>query len=113
MDVSREGETNQWRQLTTGPASDLSPCWSPDGTEIAFVSGSAGIYKVDLSSLKETRLTGGPGDGYATWSPDGKKLGFDMEDDALYVMNADGSNTIPVFEAAGVSASAPDWHPDP
>lgn len=121
MDVSREGETNQWRQLTTGPASDLSPSWSPDGTEIAFVSGSAGIYKVDVSSLKKTRLTGGPGYGYPTWSPDGKKIAFkrdaeiafETEDDALYVMNADGSNTIPIFVASGVSASAPDWQPLP
>src|SRR5262245_29156961 len=34
--VSADGKT--LRQLTTSPAQDFSPCWSPAGNRLAFVS---------------------------------------------------------------------------
>src|SRR5829696_3720441 len=63
MNVSPEGDTSELQQITDHPLMEGEPSWSPDGTEIAFYSnraGRQGIYKVDVNSLKETRLTHSP-----------------------------------------------------
>ncbi len=48
------------RQITTSPAYDTAPVWSPDGKSIAFASdrkGSADVYMVDATGGTPTRLT--------------------------------------------------------
>jgi Tol biopolymer transport system component len=68
------------RPLTTGNFSDSSPRWSPDGTQIAYISdrdGSPQIYRRWMDSgetAKLTSLTSSP-EGIA-WSPDGKWISF-------------------------------------
>ena len=50
----------QARQLTTNPAHDYMPVWSPDGSKIAFASnreGSMDIYIVDAQGGVPKRLT--------------------------------------------------------
>jgi Tol biopolymer transport system component len=106
MNVSREDDKHQSRKLTNDPAAGLS--WSPDGSEIAFVragSYSTQIYKINVNNLKATRLAGGI---WPTWSPDGEKIAF-VGTDGINVMDADGSNVTPVFDAAGVTVSEPVW----
>ena len=47
-------------QLTNHIDRDLEPCWSPDGTKIAFYSyrdGDAEIYVIDANGANPTRLT--------------------------------------------------------
>ena len=90
MDVFPEGATSRPRLLIDddpGTTSDgyeamgaTEPSWSPDGTEIAFVGGQD-IYKFDVNTLEETRLTtwGGAGSGTSvenspTWAPDGERI---------------------------------------
>ncbi len=54
---SQGGKANQ---LTTNPAYDTKPIWSPDGSKIAFVSdrlGSKDIYIVNSIGGEPTRLT--------------------------------------------------------
>jgi Tol biopolymer transport system component len=56
--VSADGKT--LRQLTTSPAQDFSPCWSPAGNRLAFVStrsGSAQIWTIDLAGGEARQLT--------------------------------------------------------
>jgi len=68
------------RQLTSSPAADLNPRWSPDGKTIAFISSRSGSPQVWLigvdggEALQLTRLsTGASG---VIWSPTGTQLAF-------------------------------------
>lgn len=111
MNVSREDDTHQSTKLTNDPVAGLS--WSPDGREIAFVHSRdyvSEIYKIDVNSMKKTRLARGA---WPTWSPEGDKIAFVGKGGAIYVMDADGSNPTTVFDAAGVSVSEPVWQPLP
>jgi len=71
------------RRLTSGPAKDQWPRWSPDGSQIAYFSNSRGnddIYIVDVRTSKSrpvTRHRGG--DFFHNWSPDGRSLVFCSE----------------------------------
>jgi Tol biopolymer transport system component len=109
MDVFREGDAHTLQKLTDDFVTSAS--WSPDGSEIAFVrsdSSSTQIYKIDVNSLEETRLAEGI---WPTWSPDGEKLAFVGEGGSIYLMDADGSNPTPIFDAAWVQVSELVWQP--
>ncbi|MCP4429313.1 MAG: translocation protein TolB, partial [Chloroflexi bacterium] len=62
------------RQLTFHPASDSEPVWSPDGSQIAFVSmrdGNWEIYTINADGSELTRVTNTPGDETEpAWRPD-------------------------------------------
>ncbi len=68
------------RQLTTDPADDVLPAWSPDGRRIAFVStrdGNPEIYVMDSDGRNQRRLTFNPtGDWRPAWLPDSRHLVF-------------------------------------
>ena len=68
------------RRLTSNPASDTTPRWSPDGKAIAFIStrsGSPQVWTIDPhggEAVQLTRLsTGATG---IVWSPTGRQLAF-------------------------------------
>lgn len=69
------------------------------------------IYTIKRDGSGLRRLT--HLDGNATdpdWSPDGTRIVFWLEDQALYVMNADGSHLHQVTAPGGVAAFTPDGH---
>jgi dipeptidyl aminopeptidase/acylaminoacyl peptidase len=68
-------------QFTYGDQSDSQPCWSPDGTQIAFLSNRgdkekpAQIYLISTTGGEAYPLTRIEGTiGSLSWSPDGKTL---------------------------------------
>lgn len=70
------------RPLTTGNYNDTSPRWSPDGSQLAYLSnreGSTQIYRRWMDTgqtAKLTNVTQAPAN--LAWSPDGKTIAFTM-----------------------------------
>jgi Tol biopolymer transport system component len=130
MDVSPEGATGRPRLLTPDYLQQAEgPSWSPDSSEIAFSGNRSGyhapgkgytaIFKIDVNSLEETRLTKGSfEDGYdtsPTWSPHGEKIAYvreGAETSAIYVVGSDGSDSILVRKFPPYTLY-PDWRPLP
>lgn len=105
--------SGQVRQLTKGDSYEHSIDWSPKGDEIVFVSErepdadlfyNDDLYAVRVSDGSIRRLTATEGgEFYPRWSPDGMKILYgatkrgltdretNMEDEHIWVMNADGS----------------------
>src|ERR1043166_6896614 len=74
-------EKGDWRDLTkTTAVHEQEPVWSPDGTQLAWLSDASGEYQImigDQSGLGKPRAVPLPAAGFysnLTWSPDGKQL---------------------------------------
>jgi Tol biopolymer transport system component len=86
------------------------PVWSPDGTQIAFVSGGrVFVINSDGSGRRQVSPDAPTADDAPTWSPDGTRLVF-TRGGVLQVINTDGTG----LSSLGNSdpASEPDWSPD-
>jgi dipeptidyl aminopeptidase/acylaminoacyl peptidase len=72
------------RQFSRGDQQDTQPKWSPDGTEIAFISNrgdekQAQVYIIPFYGGEARQLTNVKGTiGDFDWSPDGKQLVFTL-----------------------------------
>ncbi len=109
-------------RLTSDPASDDVPEWSPDGATIAFQSTRSGdydIYTVPAAGGAVTRLTSWPGDqGQPCYSPDGNNICFTWrlvpyEDEDVCIMPASGGGSYINFtNDPGHYDGLPDWSPD-
>ncbi|MFB0536693.1 MAG: tetratricopeptide repeat protein [Anaerolineae bacterium] len=104
--IMAENGTNPTR-LTTD-ASDNAPAWSPDGSQVAFMSSRDGnweIYVVNLANPEPRRLTTNPAnDGLPAWSPDGQRIAFLSDRGgiwAIHLMNADGSDQHQLVPTGG------------
>ncbi|HEV3219137.1 MAG TPA: S9 family peptidase [Candidatus Acidoferrales bacterium] len=121
------------RQLTDGVAHEHSIDWSPDGSEILFISDPSpnadqffnyDVFAVKVSDGSIRRITATENAEYfPKWSPDGKMIAFlattrgltdretTMEDTHVWVMNADGSNRHE-FVTMDARQGPPQWAPD-
>jgi TolB protein len=77
----------------------MSPAWSPDGSQLAYVSferGHASVFIQSLATSQRRVLADFPGSNSApAWSPDGKQLAMVLTRDGnsqIYLVRNDGSN---------------------
>jgi Tol biopolymer transport system component len=130
MDASPAGATGRARQLTPDYLQGVrEPYWSPDGSEIAFAGLHVGyhapgkaynaIFKIDVNSFEETRLTKGSDTEHSpTWSPDGENIAYIRDVTkpdymaSIYVVASNGSAPTLVRNLPA-SADVVDWRPQP
>jgi parallel beta-helix repeat protein len=113
------------QNLTNHPAADFDPIWSPDGGRIAFVSDRDGnpeifVMDADGQNVQQLTHTEGIANLHPTWSSDSTKIAFargqmieggQIVDLEIFVMNADGSDSINITNHAA-NDDRPAWSPD-
>lgn len=109
--------SKQLRQITNAPSINTAPCYSPDGSRIAFESDRGGtqqIYVMGADGSNQQRISFGNGR-YSTpvWSPDGKYIAFTKQAEGKFgigVMAPDGSGERILTE--GFHNEGPTWSPN-
>jgi eukaryotic-like serine/threonine-protein kinase len=108
-------------QLTYPPTPATLPSWSPDGTQIAYISLQPGKpWKVYLVSAQggspEELLPENEGEVDATWSPDGSHLAFGrisaMNPDAIDIQLVDMKTRQVTTFPGSKGLFSPRWSPD-
>ncbi len=104
-------------RLTDDPANDALPAYSPDGTQLAFISARNGIEQVwvmnaDGSAARQLTFDPLMKGQVPDWSPDGTRIAYAAGDPSdIWVMNADGTDAHPVI-ATAADELGPVWSPD-
>ena len=112
-------ETGDQRRLTTDPAWDMQPTFSPSNDRVAFVSdreGGQSIYVLPTSGGAETeRLTDDTSeDTYPAWSPDGSRIAFVSNREGtqdLFAVDVESGEITALTSGAGDDLY-PTWSPD-
>jgi Tol biopolymer transport system component len=114
----------------TSSGQNRNPQWSPDGSEILFVSdrctsqapfcgGGDSVFLMNADGSNQQNLTQAPiFDADPAWSPDGAKIAFvrDLggQNFNVFTANADGTNQVQLtFGSAPSRNSFPDWGTQP
>lgn len=104
-------------RLTRSPGIDVSPAWSPDGAQVAFVSERSGgpqIYAMNADGSGARRVTfSGAHNTDPAWSPLGDRIAFVGRDGGfnVFTVGADGSGMDRITQGQGDNED-PCWSPD-
>jgi Tol biopolymer transport system component len=122
--VKQIGESNMPVRLTTDPATDFDPAWSPDGRTIAFErwqGSNAAIRLIPAAGGPERKLTEIAGHSYLSWTPDAKWLAFSERESrpegtsSIWAINVDTLErrrlTTFAAQSAGVQSVLGDINP--
>ena len=84
-------------QLTSGPENDADPAWSPDGSQLAYVSNRGGDYQLwalDLAGRAKRQVTTAAGEATTPiWEPSGENI--------IFVQSSPGQLTLCTVPASG------------
>ena len=106
--------------LTNNPASDETPCWSPDGSQIAFTSNRSGNYQIwimNSNGSNQHQLYSSSSQDSDAWSPDGTKIAYSSEgtggseNNWLCVIPATGGTPLQLVNDSDNNYH-PTWSPD-
>ncbi len=116
--VVADSDGDNEQALLTSREPIMSPAWSPDGRQIAYVSFEkrrAMVYVQSLTSSKRTLIADFPGSNSApAWSPDGKQIAMVLtrdEDSQIYLANTDGKHLRRITYSDGIDTE-PSFSPD-
>ncbi|MCI0537327.1 MAG: TolB family protein [Verrucomicrobiales bacterium] len=108
------GDGSNLKQLTKTREDESSPCWSPDGRSICYVSSMTGVPSLYVipsegGSAAKLRTAGAGRVSEPDWSPDGKYIVFTAmrREFAICVVPSAGGDSITL--AAGED---PSWAPN-
>lgn len=106
------------QSLVNSPEPLLSPSWSPDGTQIAYVSYEQKrprIYVQQVATGQREVISSFPGlNGAPVWSPNGKKLALVLSKDGnpdIYVMDMASKELTRLTSSAAIETE-PTWSPN-
>lgn len=115
--VDRDG--GGLHRVTSGPATDGGPQWSPDGEWIAFWrdhgAGLPEICVVSSDGKEERQLTSNSvAEIHPSWSPDGRSVAFvRLSEGASEIFSVDvGSGEVAQLTTLGEEMVHPSWSPD-
>lgn len=114
----REMGSGKEKRLTFNRIIDSSPCWSPNGKEIAFTSQRSGtpqiyIMNEDGTNVRRVTYEGTYHDNPA-WSPDGSRIAYVSRIEGrfdIYVLNIKSNSITKLTEMSGRNEN-PAWSPD-
>ena len=96
----------------------MSPAWSPDGQNLAYVSfegGASAVYVQRLSSGERRRVSARSGvNGAPAWSPDGTRLALTLSRDGnldIYVLELATQALVRITTDEAIDTEA-EWSPD-
>ena len=112
--------TNKLISFPRFTGTNASPAWSPDGTQLMFMSsmyGNPELFTTDASGARPKRLTYSNGANTSpSWNPKtGQQVAFVSDRGGipqLYVMNVDGTNQTKVDLADKGYVIDPAWSPN-
>jgi TolB protein len=114
----RDDDPLRWTRVTLPENMDVMPAWSPDGTLIAFRSGTSGgtggIYVIESTGGGLRKITNSKmREDEISWSPDGKRIAFANGERPrlnLYTVDVETGKVSEMVTGGGNNYS-PSWSP--